>query len=141
MIDRIFFDTNIIVYMFDKSEKEKHEVAKDLLSKQAKKSSFYISAQVINEFVNITTRKIKNPVSFEKQKDILSFLNSIFIISPLTMHTSQTAINIKLKYKYSYWDSLILTSALENQCSIIYSEDMQDNQLIDGNLQIVNPFL
>lgn len=140
MTDRIFFDTNILVYLFDTSETEKHIKTKHLLSKQTGKSSCYISSQVINEFVNITTGKIKNPISFEKQRNILRLLQVVFIIGPLTIHTSLAAVDLKLKYKFSYWDSLILASALENRCSVVYSEDMQHNRLIEGNLKIVNPF-
>ena len=43
-------------------------------------------------------------------------------------------------HKYSYWDGLILASALKNSCSILYTEDMQDGQVIEGEVQIVNPF-
>ena len=141
MTDRIFFDTNILVYLFDTSEKEKHAKARHLLSEQIGKSSLHISSQVINEFVNITTGKIKNPVSFEKQRNILKFLQVVFVISPLTIHTSLAAVDMKLRYSLSYWDSLVLASALENRCSVIYSEDMQHGQMIEGSLKIINPFI
>jgi predicted nucleic acid-binding protein len=140
MTDRIFFDTNIAVYLFDTSEKEKHFRINDLLSEHIGKFSLCISSQVVNEFVIITTGRIKNPISFEKQKEILKFLKIIFVISPLTVDTSQTAVDLKLKYRFSYWDCLILASALENGCSVIYSEDMQHNQVIEGKLRIINPF-
>ena len=140
MTDRIFFDTNILVYLFDISEKEKHTETKNLLSKHIGKSNSYISSQVVNEFINITTGKIKNPVAFEKHKHILKFLQVVFIISPLTVYTSLTAIDLKIKYNFSYWDTLILASASENKCSVVYSEDMRHNQLIEGGLKIVNPF-
>ena len=96
MTDKIFFDTNILVYLFDTFEKERHAAAKHLLSERRANSSLHISSQVINEFVNITTGKIKNPVSFEKQRNILKFLQFVFIISPLTLHTSLAAIDLKL---------------------------------------------
>lgn len=140
MTDRIFLDTNMLVYLFDTAEKKKHARTKNLLLEHVGKATLYISAQVINEFVNITTRKIKNPVTFEKHRHILSFLQVVFIISPLTVHTSLIAVDLKLKYNFSYWDSLILASALENKCSVVYSEDMQHNQLIEESLKIVNPF-
>jgi predicted nucleic acid-binding protein len=140
MTDRIFFDTNTVVYLFDSSEKEKHFRINELLSEYIGKISACISSQVINEFVTITTGRIKNPIRFEKQKEILKFLKIIFIISPLTVDTSLTAVDLKQKYRFSYWDSLILASALENDCSLIYSEDMQHNQIIEGKLRIINPF-
>jgi len=133
MTDRIFFDTNTVVYLFDSSEKEKHFRINELLSEYIGKISVCISSQVINEFISITTGRIKNPIRFEKQKEILKFLKIIFIISPLTVDTSLTAVDLKQKYRFSYWDSLILASALE-------SEDMQHNQIIEGKLRIINPF-
>ncbi len=140
MTDRIFFDTNTVVYLFDSSEKEKHFRINELLSEYIGKISVCISSQVINEFITITTGRIKNPIRFEKQKEILKFLKIIFIISPLTVDTSLTAVDLKQKYRFSYWDSLVLASALENDCSVIYSEDMQHNQIIEGKLRIINPF-
>jgi len=140
MTDRIFFDTNIVVYLFDTSEKEKQLKAERLLLEPMGKSSFYISSQVINEFVNITTGKIKNPVTFERQIEIISFFQAFFFISSISVKTSIAAIELKLKYKFSYWDSLILAAALENKCSILYSEDMQHNQVIENTLKIINPF-
>ena len=140
MTDRIFFDTNIVVYLFDTSEKEKQLKAERLLLEPMGKFSFYISSQVINEFVNITTGKIKNPVTFERQIEIISFFQAFFFISSISVKTSIAAIELKLKYKFSYWDSLILAAALENKCSILYSEDMQHNQVIENTLKIINPF-
>ncbi len=50
------------------------------------------------------------------------------------------AMTIKARYKYNYWDSLIIASALQNNCSILYTEDLQDGQVIENALKIVNPF-
>jgi predicted nucleic acid-binding protein len=51
------------------------------------------------------------------------------------------AIEVNMRYGYSYWDSLIIATALQNDCSILYSEDMQHNQLIEGKLRIINPLI
>lgn len=141
MTDRIFLDTNVLVYLFDTSEEEKHAAAKQLLKDHQEKSYLHISSQVVNEFINITTRKITNPITFNRQKKILQFFQLVFLVSPLTIHTSLAAVDLKLKYKFSYWDSLILASASENMCFVIYSEDMQHDQLIENRLKIVNPFI
>jgi len=61
-------------------------------------------------------------------------------VSELSLKTVFSAWKLREKYKYSYWDSLILASALESSCSIIYSEDMQHGQVIEDNLKIINPF-
>ena len=61
-------------------------------------------------------------------------------VASISKDTMLVSFAIKNRYSFSYWDSLILSSALENGCNIIYSEDMQDGQLIDGVLRVVNPF-
>jgi len=93
--------------------------------------------QVINEFYNVLLRKnIEDNVI---QKKIHSQLE-ICSASELSLKTVFRAWKLREKYKYSYWDSLILASALENSCSILYSEDMQHGQVIEDNLKIINPF-
>jgi len=67
---------------------------------------------------------------------ILSLSQHKFVMSITVLQSFE----IKNRYSFSYWDSLILSSALENGCDVIYSEDMHDGQLIDGVLRIVNPF-
>ncbi|SDN51183.1 PIN domain-containing protein [Desulfonauticus submarinus] len=62
------------------------------------------------------------------------------MVVPLTLDIVRKSWEIKEKYKFSYWDSLIVASALENNCSILYTEDMQDGQIIEKKLEIVNPF-
>ena len=59
---------------------------------------------------------------------------------PTEKSTIKRALQIKKKARYSYWDSLIIASALENNCSILYTEDMQEGQVLNSGLTIVNPF-
>jgi len=59
---------------------------------------------------------------------------------PLELETIKLCVSIKEKYSYSWWDSLVLASALENDCAILYSEDLQPNQVIENQLKILNPF-
>ena len=140
MIDKIFLDTNVLVYLFDKSEKLKQSKVKRLISEHLQQSKIFISVQVINEFINITSNKIKYPVPAAKQKEIIELLNDLFLVSSLNINTSVNALDISIKYKLSFWDSLILSSAIENNCSILFTEDMQDGQYIEDKLKIINPF-
>jgi len=64
----------------------------------------------------------------------------LYNISATTIQTIKTGWGIRKKYKLSYWDCIIIASALECGCSIMYSEDMQDGQIIEGKLRITNPF-
>lgn len=140
MADKVFIDTNILVYLFDKSEKQKQTRIKTFISEYLSRAKIYLSVQVINEFINVTSRKITFPISSDKQKDIIELVSDLFFITPLNLSTTLGALEISTKYKLSYWDSLIISSALENKCNILYSEDMQNGIIIEGRLTILNPF-
>ncbi|MFO7524734.1 MAG: PIN domain-containing protein [Ignavibacteriaceae bacterium] len=141
MIDKVFIDTNILVYLFDKSEKEKQTRVKKLISELLPQTRMFVSVQVINEFINVTGKKIATPISPAQQKEIIEFINDIFIITSLNVGTTLSALEISQKYKISFWDSLIISSALENKCNVLYSEDMQNEFSIYNKIKIVNPFI
>ena len=61
-------------------------------------------------------------------------------VSAAGFFTIKLCWKVSRKYSYSYWDSLIIASALESNCSILYTEDMQDGQIIEDRLRIMNPF-
>ena len=100
MKDRMFLDTNVVLYALDKSS-FKQQISMDLL-----KSNPIISTQVLNEFSNTIIK----------------------------------ALDLKSKYNFQYYDSLIVATALENHCKILYSEDMQDGLIVEQILTIINPF-
>ncbi len=140
MIDRIFFDTNTLVYLFDLSEPIKRRKVKNFIKENIVSSRLIISTQVINEFINVSTRFIENKKTVKEIFDHLNLINELFIISPLYFQTSQTALKLKNRYKFSFWDSLIAASAIENDCNILLTEDLQNNQIINSKLEILNPF-
>ena len=138
MKDRIFIDTNVLVYihLFDEESQDKRKVLQNLLHRRID-AELIINVQVINEFYNVLLRKnIEDNVIQEKIHSQLEICSA----SELSLKTVFSAWKLREKYKYSYWDSLILASALENSCSILYSEDMQHGQVIEDNLKIINPF-
>ena len=135
-------DTNILVYAYDNSEKEKHEIAKNILAKCWRREITYaLSTQNLSElFVNVT-RKIQNPVPINEIEedivDILSFPNfKIFIIKP---HTIVKAIYISSKFNIPYWDSLLVSIMQENNINIIITENESDFKKIPW-LEVINPF-
>ena len=132
MKDKIFVDSNVILYCFAQERTQK-ERAKDLIRERP-----LISIQVVNEVINVLLRKFN--VTTEEIKKIFNFLTKKSDISLLNCKTIDLALLIKEKYKYNYYDCLIIASALENDCTILYTEDMQDGQIIEGRLKIVNPF-
>ncbi len=139
MTDNFFYDTNLLVYLFDTSqEKEQNHIHRLILYHQA--NTLCISAQVLNEFINITTTKIEFPLSIKKLQPVLLFIQKNFTIFPISMETTFKAITLKQEYSLSFWDALIVASAMENSCTVLYSEDMHHGQKIDNRLEIINPF-
>ena len=136
MRDRIFLDTNILIYAYSEDEKQKQKIALALIDKYSQ--NIIISTQVINELTNILFKKFKIDASTIK-KTILE-LDSVFMIEPFDLATQIKAVHIKEKYKLQFYDSLILATALENRCTILFSEDMQNGQVIENTLTIINPF-
>ena len=132
MKDNIFVDSNVILYTFGK-EKSKKEKAKDLVRKKP-----LITTQIINEVSNVLFRKFN--FSVDEVRKISNFLRIKMKVELLNLQTIDLALYIKERYKYSYYDSLIIASALENACNILYTEDMQHGQIIEDSLKIINPF-
>ena len=143
MSDRVFIDTNIFVYAYLENHKKqedykKHLKAKELLRSFTTDDTVFISTQVCNEYYSAL---LKNRIENENIQASLHHLMKMVNVASISKITVLQSFDIKNRYSFSYWDSLILSSALENGCNILYSEDMQDNQLINGVLRIVNPFL
>jgi len=137
MSDKIFLDTNIIVYAFDKEDARKNITAKELLDNFYTENDYLISTQVMQEFCNVAYNKMKPALTGDEIKNFVSSFSEdkIYIIEKETI---KKAIYIKEKFRYSFWDSLIIASALLSSCNKLYSEDMTDGQIIE-NLTIMNP--
>jgi predicted nucleic acid-binding protein len=133
MPDKVFFDTNVLIYAIAQNDR-RSVVAEELLAEGG-----IISVQVLNEFVSVTRRKIQMPWA-----DVTEALDSIRILCPapisITLKTHDSALGIAQQYGYSIYDALIAASALEANCSALYSEDLQDGQIIGKKLTIQNPF-
>lgn len=136
----IFIDSNIWIYAFLNSEKEhaKQQQVVSFLEGIPADSSVIASVQVINEFHWILSRKYGIDDATIKTK-LTKGIAAIASIAPLDFKVYQDAFRIRGKYNVSFWDSLIAASALENKCTVLYSEDMQHGLLIDNKLKVVNP--
>jgi predicted nucleic acid-binding protein len=84
---------------------------------------------------------LKYKVKHFEASGYVKSISSNFNVFSVTKNTCLYALSLKEKYHYSLWDSLVLASALENDCQVVYSEDMQNEQIIENSLKIVNPFL
>ena len=133
MSDKPTLDTNILIYAFGKQDDDRKKVAIEIITK-----CNIISLQVVNETIYVLQRKFKFPnPELEKVAD---FIKQNFVISDLNINTLDQTLKIVETYGFSFWDSMMVAAALNNHCSILYSEDLHHNQIIDGRLQIVNPF-
>ncbi|NPA39029.1 MAG: PIN domain-containing protein [Thermodesulfobacteria bacterium] len=135
MRDKIFVDSNILIYAISKNSK-KCDIARQILIENA--DLIIISSQVINEFINVCIKKkiLSERLTFKYATDFMD----VFDFCIIEKKDIKLAMYIKERYRFSYWDSLIVASALENGCSVLYTEDMQDGQVIEKRLKIINPF-
>ena len=134
MNDKVFFDTNVLVYAYSNTEPDKQVIARKLIAE----SVSYVSTQVLKELTNTLTKKFRNSWQEAKNAVLESSKNNLLYTNEI--QTILNACDIADRYKLSFYDSLIIAAALECECSILYSEDMQDTQTIEGKLKIVNPF-
>ncbi|MEK6775640.1 MAG: PIN domain-containing protein [bacterium] len=135
MPDKAFIDTNVLVYFISNDDERKRKAREVMLSN----AETVVSSQVINEFISTCLKK--NLLSLDDVAGVSKGFMRALHLSPVRESTINRALKLVKKYKYSYWDSLIIASAMENDCSILYTEDMQHGQVINNRLRIVNPFL
>jgi predicted nucleic acid-binding protein len=134
MTDRIALDTNILVYLHDVSAPDKRLIAKNLLSENP-----FISTQVISEYLNTTRRLLA--LSKEELLFQCAGLLAHCDIEPVLPSTLTLAATLVAIHKFQLFDSVILAAAIENKCSILYSEDMQHGFMVEKTLTIINPFI
>jgi predicted nucleic acid-binding protein len=139
MKGRFFLDTNVFVYEFDARAPAKAAQASKLIRTALRTKRGVVSYQVIQEFFNVAFKSFAKPLPVD---DAESYLRTIF--TPLlAVHSSPRlyveAIRIKDSHRLSWYDSLIVSAALQADCEILYSEDFQDGRKLEG-LTIQNPF-
>jgi predicted nucleic acid-binding protein len=134
MSDKHFIDTNILVYCYSNDEPEKRDIAQDIVQY----SNTIISTQVLTELSN-TMKKSFN-LSWNEIGLLINETVSNFKIHINLPDTINKALEIANKYGFSFYDSLIISSAIEENCTILFTEDMHNGTVIDQTLLIVNPF-
>jgi predicted nucleic acid-binding protein len=133
MPDKVFFDTNILIYALAQND-PRGPRAEALLE-----TGGVIGVQVLNEFVSVARRKLRMP-----WKDVVEALDAIRILCPspvpITIATHEAALKIAESHSFEIYDALVIAAALEAGCATLYSEDLQQGQVINGKLTIRNPF-
>lgn len=139
MKDKYFLDTNIFIYTFDAAAPAKQKHAQTLVNAALIDNLGVISYQVVQEFLNVATRKFQPPMS---AADAKLYLEQVF--APLceiypSMDLYEHAIDINKQTHFAFYDSLMIAAAIKTGCKILYSEDLHHQQSISG-LVIKNPF-
>ena len=140
MSDRFFLDTNIFIYSFDQSAPLKSQKSAELIREALTTQKGVISYQVVQEFFNVALRRFTQPM---KVADAEHYLSTVF--RPLLgVHSSQAlyaeALHLHAQSGLSWYDSLIVSAAIQARCDLLFTEDLQHGQRF-GSLQVRNPFL
>ncbi|MBN1849191.1 MAG: PIN domain-containing protein [Deltaproteobacteria bacterium] len=140
MNDKAFLDTNLLIYAIDTSpqEKRKREVARESVKEHIINENGVISIQVLKEFYQLSTKKTQRPLSTEEALEFLHYISILETVLP-DYHMVVSAVHLHKDKKVSFWDAMILQSALAADCSRVLSEDLQDGFRIN-NMVLLNPF-
>ncbi|HET9406982.1 MAG TPA: PIN domain-containing protein [Candidatus Sulfotelmatobacter sp.] len=129
----VFFDTNVLIYAISDAE-PKAARAEALLA-----SGGVVSVQVLNEFTSVARRKLQM-----QWPEITQALNDFLVLCPepmpILLSTHEVALKIAQKYGFGVFDALVVASAIQAKCETLYSEDLQDGQVLENALTVRNPF-
>jgi predicted nucleic acid-binding protein len=132
MPDKSFFDTNILIYFLA------HGDHRAVIAERALATGGVVSIQVLNEFASVIRRKLQ--MNWNEVERALEAIRDLCETVPLTNETHEHSVRIARKYKFEIYHACVIASALESACSVLYSEALQDGQVIEGRLTIRNPF-
>ena len=133
-----FLDTNLFIYQLEASE-ERKATADRIIRKGIETRNACISFQVVQECLNTALRKAEIPLSTDETKQYLDNVLAPLFRVPASLSLYRRALDLQTRYRYGFYDSLIIAAALDAGCSRLYSEDLQDGQRIEGLHR--NPFL
>lgn len=128
-----FFDTSVLLYLLS-SDQEKADRVEELLARRG-----VVSVQVLNEFAAVALRK--HALSPAEIREFLGGLQEFCSPHALTLETHERGLEIVERLGFQLYDSMIVASALELGCRVLYSEDLQHGQVIEKRLKVVNPFV
>jgi predicted nucleic acid-binding protein len=133
-----FVDTNILLYAYDAAAGEKHEAASALVDRLWRERRGAISVQVLQEFYVNVTRKVAKTIDPQVAVERLKSLARWRVHSPLPDDVIAAA-TLSSRHQLSFWDAMIVRSAAELRCDTLWTEDLNDGQVVEG-VQLSNPF-
>ena len=135
----VFVDTNVFVYAFDPSARQKQRVADALIRKLLASGEGVVSPQVMGEFINVATRRFAETISGVHLKGYVATVFGAMVRTAEPVQLIQAGVDLRDQHQFSWYDALIVAAALEARCTVLYSEDLQDGMKI-GAMTIINPF-
>jgi predicted nucleic acid-binding protein len=138
MSERVFVDTNVLVYVRDSTDEEKQRRAAEWMGALWQTRSGRLSVQVLQEYYVTVTSKLDPPRTVEDARDDVIALSAWKPITP-DLELLERAWDVQDRFAFSWWDSLIVGAGLQGGCRFLLSEDLQDGQRVDG-LTIISPF-
>jgi len=134
-----FLDTNVLIYVFDRTAPEKQRVAEQLVRHAVTTGQGLISTQVVQEFLHAAQRKFERPMTLDERRQHLEM-----VLAPLCQYSPSIsfydhALLIAEETGYAFYDALIVTAAVESGCRVLYSEDLQHDRVVRG-VRLVDPF-
>ena len=141
MSDRVFLDSNIFVYAIDSapSQGDKRDRARELIREHLEAESGVVSIQVFQEFFAASTGKIPSRLSVEEALEFIHYISAFEIVIP-NLDMIIAAIGLHRKHGFSFWDAMIVQSAVAADCTLLLTEDFQPGFQL-GPLTIKNPFV
>ncbi len=133
-----FFDTNILVYAVDAGDPVRQEIAIERFARAVRDDSVVLSTQVLQEFYNITTRKLRPPLGAREAASQVSRLCAFEVVGA-TADSVLAAAELAQRHRLQWWDALILEAALRANADVLVSQDGQHGQRF-GRLVVENPF-
>jgi predicted nucleic acid-binding protein len=140
MSDRFFIDTNVFAYLFDELAPEKQGRSEALVQHALDRKTGVISFQVVQEFFSLAFRRFTPPMSSTEAAHFLAMTLGPLLAIQSSYALYSEALQLTRHYSLSWYDALIVSAAIESDCRILYTEDLQHGQKFD-NVQIQNPFL
>jgi len=134
-----FIDTNVFIYQLEGTDERRAGLAADLIERGIADGTACISFQVVQECVNVALRKARKKLNTQEMKRYLDAVLDPLLLVHSSMRLYRSSLRIQSRYRFSFYDALIVAAALEADCRQLYSEDMQDGQRIQ-QLTIINPF-
>lgn len=137
MTDKVFVDTNVFVYLFDRDARVKRARAAALVEEEAE--AIVISTQVLQEFYVTVTRKLGKPLPEPEAGAAVRRLAALSVVDT-DVDLVLAAVTSSRRHRISYWDALIVEAALRGECRRLLTEDLQHGRRF-GDLTVENPFL